>query len=85
MLDALSHAVLHIGIDKGQPVIVQAPANKDKGYFLYKALKKRGIIGPFAGATKAWKLNTYGLSWDQIKYLSDSFKEIGKENGLKVK
>ena len=24
---------------------------------------KRGIVGEFAGATRAWKLSTYGLSW----------------------
>lgn len=61
-----------------------AQTHKDKGFFLYKSLKKRGIVGPFAGATRDWKFNTYGLSWDQIRYLADSFQEIAKENGLRV-
>lgn len=61
-----------------------AQKHKDRGFFLYKALKKRGIIGPFAGATKAWKFNTYGLAWEQIRYLADAFQEIAKENGLRV-
>jgi hypothetical protein len=36
----------------------------------------RGIIGEFAGATHVWKLNTYGLSWEKICYLTDTFKDI---------
>lgn len=62
-----------------------AETHKRRGYFLTDALKKRGIIGPFPGATNAWKMNTYGLTWDQVKYLSESFKEIASENDLKVK
>ena len=61
-----------------------AQTHKERGFFLYKALKKRGIIGPFPGATREWKFNTYGLSWDQVKYLGESFAGIAKENGLKV-
>lgn len=58
--------------------------HKRRGYFLSDALKKRRILGPFPGATMAWKLNTYELSWDQIKYLSNAFHEIAKENGLTI-
>lgn len=62
-----------------------ARTHRDRGYFLHDALRKRGIAGPFPGATNAWKLNTYGLSWDQIRYLSDAFLEIAVENGLNVR
>lgn len=58
--------------------------HKRKGYFLYDSLRSRGISGPFPGATRQWKLNTYGLTWDQIKYLSNTFLEIAKENNLHV-
>ncbi|MFX0163547.1 MAG: O-phospho-L-seryl-tRNA:Cys-tRNA synthase, partial [Candidatus Hodarchaeota archaeon] len=43
-----------------------AKTHKRKGWFLSDELKKRKIVGEFFGATKTWKLNTYGLTWDQI-------------------
>ncbi len=58
--------------------------HKRRGYFLTDELTKHGIIGPFPGATQTWKLNTYGLNWNQIKYLAESFQKIAKENGLNV-
>ncbi len=61
-----------------------ARTHRRRGYFLYDALRKRGISGPFPGATNEWKLNTYGISWAQIKYLSEAFLEIAKENGIKL-
>ncbi|UCD83259.1 MAG: O-phospho-L-seryl-tRNA:Cys-tRNA synthase [Deltaproteobacteria bacterium] len=61
-----------------------AQTHRRRGYFLYDALRKKGISGPFPGATNEWKLNTYGLSWDQIKYLSETFLEIAEKNGIKV-
>jgi len=27
-------------------------------------------------------LNTYGLTWDQIKYLGNAFREIAEEYGI---
>lgn len=55
-----------------------------RGYFLYDELKERGIVGIFAGATRKWKMNTYGLTWDQIEHLADSFKEIAEKYDLQV-
>lgn len=62
-----------------------AAKHRERGYFLYSALKKRGIIGLIPGATKEWKLSTYNLNWKQVKYLESAFLEIAKENGLRVK
>jgi Sep-tRNA:Cys-tRNA synthetase len=59
-----------------------ARTHKRRGYFLSDELKQRGIVGAFSGATRAWKLNTYGLSWDQIRYVADAFKEIAGKYGL---
>lgn len=59
-----------------------AQKHKRRGFFFSDALKKSKIIGIFAGATKVWKLNTYGLTWNQIKYLADAFKNIAGEYGL---
>jgi len=36
-------------------------------------LSKPGIVGMFPGATRVWKLDTYGLSREKIDYLSDAF------------
>ena len=53
-----------------------AKKHKRKGFFLAEELKSRGIVGIKPGRTKNFKISTYGLSWDQIKYLAESFKEI---------
>jgi Sep-tRNA:Cys-tRNA synthetase len=59
-----------------------AKRHKRRGFFLSDELKKKGIIGEFAGSTRVWKLNTYGLSWEKIKYLGDVFREIAKKYEL---
>jgi Sep-tRNA:Cys-tRNA synthetase len=59
-----------------------ARTHKRRGFFLSDELKQRGIVGAFSGATRAWKLNTYGLSWDQIRYVAEVFKEIAGKYGL---
>ncbi len=59
-----------------------AAKHKRRGFFFSDELKQRGIVGEFAGATRTWKLNTYGLTWDQIGYVADSFKEIAEKYGL---
>ncbi|VUT23655.1 MAG: O-phospho-L-seryl-tRNA:Cys-tRNA synthase [Candidatus Methanolliviera sp. GoM_oil] len=61
-----------------------AKKHKRRGYFLYEELSKRKITGIFPGSTREFKLNTYGLSWDQIKYLADAFKEIAEKYGIWV-
>jgi len=59
-----------------------AKTHKRKGYFLSDELKKRKITGEFEGSTRVWKLNTYGLSWNRVKYLSEAFIEIAENYGL---
>lgn len=61
-----------------------AKTHKRRGFFFSDELKKRGIVGEFAGATRIWKLNTYGLSWDQIKYLGDAFCDIAMKYNIEV-
>jgi len=61
-----------------------AQTHKKRGFFLTSELSDRKIVGPFPGATRDWKLNTYGLSWDQVKYTAEAFKEIAEKNGLQV-
>jgi len=61
-----------------------ARTHKRRGFFFSDELKKRWIVGEFAGATRQWKLNTYGLAWGQIKYLAEAFQDIAKKYRIKV-
>ncbi len=61
-----------------------AKTHKKRGFFLTSELSKRHITGPFPGATRDWKLNTYGLTWEQIEYTANAFHEIAKKSGLTV-
>lgn len=61
-----------------------AQVHKRRGFFLSDELTKRGIAGEFAGATRAWKLNTYGLSWEKINYLTRAFQEIAEKYEIPV-
>jgi len=54
-----------------------AKTHKKKGYFLYYELKDMGILGMKPGRTRKFKISTYGLSWDQVKYVSECFLKIG--------
>ncbi|AFV23228.1 Sep-tRNA [Methanolobus psychrophilus R15] len=63
---------------------VVAQSHKRRGFFLSDELSKRGIAGEFAGATRMWKLNTYGLSWEKMRYLADSFQEIAGKYELQI-
>jgi Sep-tRNA:Cys-tRNA synthetase len=61
-----------------------AKTHKRRGFFLSEELKRRGIVGEFAGSTRVWKLNTYGLSWNKVKYLSGAFIEIAEKYKLPI-
>jgi Sep-tRNA:Cys-tRNA synthetase len=61
-----------------------AKTHKRRGWFLSGELKKRGIIGEFEGATRTWKLNTYGLAWAQIRYLADAYRQVAEKYGIPV-
>ncbi len=61
-----------------------ARTHKRRGFFFSDELKERGIVGEFAGATRTWKLNTYGLTWEQVKYAADSILEIAGKYELDI-
>jgi Sep-tRNA:Cys-tRNA synthetase len=61
-----------------------AKTHKRRGFYFSDELSSRGIVGEFAGATRTWKLNTYGLSWKQIQYLADAFTGIAEKYQLQV-
>ncbi len=49
---------------------------RERGYFLYKELKGRGIWGLQPGLTKAFKLSTFAADKEQLAFVIDSFKAI---------
>jgi len=49
---------------------------REKGYFLYKELKERGIWGPQPGLARSFKLSTFALDRQQLNFVIDSFKAI---------
>ena len=61
-----------------------AQTHKRRGFYLSDELSSRGIVGEFAGATRTWKLNTYGLSDKKVRYLADAFAEVAEKHGLAV-
>jgi len=71
-------------VDTKESFDVVAETHKRRGFYFSDELCDRKIIGEFFGSTRTWKLNTYGLTWDQIKYLSDAFQDIARKYGIKV-
>ncbi len=61
-----------------------AKKHKKRGFFLYHELKKRGIVGVQPGMTKNFKINVYGLSWEEIEKVAEAFKDIAESYGLEV-
>jgi len=49
---------------------------RDRGYFLYKELKDRGIWGPQPGMTRTFKVSTLAADKEQLSFVIDSFKAI---------
>jgi Sep-tRNA:Cys-tRNA synthetase len=49
---------------------------REKGYFLYKELKERGIWGPQPGLARSFKLSTLAADRQQLGFVIDSFKAI---------
>ena len=58
--------------------------HKRRGFFLYEELRDRGIVGVQPGLTRHFKLNTYGLSWEEVKHVAEAFQEIARKYGLSI-
>ena len=61
-----------------------AKKHKKRGFFLYHELKKRGIFGVQPGMTRSFKINVYGLSWEELEKVTEAFKDIAEKYGLSV-
>jgi Sep-tRNA:Cys-tRNA synthetase len=71
-------------VDTSRNFDIIAQGHKRKGFFLSDELSSKGIVGEFAGATRVWKLNTYGLSWEKVRYVVDTFQGIAEKYKLQV-
>jgi len=49
---------------------------RERGYFLYKELKERGIWGPQPGMASSIKLSTFSADKEQLGFVIDSFRAI---------
>lgn len=59
------------------PVLYDISQTAKKGrYFLYRELKERNIHGIKSGLTKYFKLSTFQVGRENLKYIADSFEEI---------
>lgn len=61
-----------------------AETHERKGFFLREEFKERGVIGMAPGISKKLEVSIYGLSWDQVHYLTDAIISIAKKYGLKI-
>jgi len=67
------HDLLHFNA----PVLYEISKRvRERGYFLYKELKERGIWGPQPGLTKSFKLSTFAADRQQLCFVIDAFKAI---------
>jgi len=67
------HDLLHFDA----PVLYEISKRvRERGYFLYKELKERGIWGPQPGMAKSFKLSTFAADRQQLESVIDSFKAI---------
>lgn len=67
------HDLLHFDA----PVLYEISRRvREKGYFLYKELRERGVWGPQPGLARSFKLSTFAADRQQLGFVIDSFKAI---------
>ena len=71
-------------VDTSRNFDIIAQGHKRRGFFLSDELSSKGIVGEFAEATRVWKLNTYELSWEKVRYVVDTFQGIAEKYKLQV-
>ena len=70
------HDVLHFDA----PALYEISKHvRERGYFLYKELKERGIFGPQPGLARSFKLSTFAADRQQLGFVIDSFQAILKK------
>lgn len=75
------HTLIHLENDGFYKI---SQKHRRKGWFLHNELKKRSVVGVQPGLTKHFEINTYGLTWDQIRYAVSAFQEIAEKYKLEI-
>ena len=75
------HTLIHFEIPDFYWVSLK---HKQRGFFVYKSLKKHGIFGVQLGRSKDFKVNTYSLSENELEQVIGAFFSIAKENDIPV-
>ncbi|MGQ9718366.1 MAG: aminotransferase class V-fold PLP-dependent enzyme [Nitrososphaerales archaeon] len=52
--------------------------HKRRGFFLAEDIMERGIVGLQRGLSKHFKISLYGLSWEEVRKVRDTFYGIAK-------
>jgi Sep-tRNA:Cys-tRNA synthetase len=62
------------------PILYQISKRvRQRGYFFYRELKKRGIWGPQPGLTRYFKVSTFAANREQLDFVVGSLKQILQE------
>lgn len=61
-----------------------AKKHKRRGFFLHEELKERKISGVHPGMTKQIKINTYGLSREELQEVANAFYGIAEKYDIEV-
>lgn len=75
------HTLIHV---ESKGFYRVSKTHKRRGFFLYEELRERGIVGVQPGLTKHFKLNVYGLGWDEVRKVAEAFHDIARKYGLSV-
>lgn len=59
--------------------------HRQRGYFLYHELKKRGIVGIAPGKTQRFHISTYGLTVEEVEKVANAFLEMAEKYKIAIK
>jgi Sep-tRNA:Cys-tRNA synthetase len=74
-----NHDLIHF---ESEPFLEISKSHPRKGFFLYEELRERGVTGVQPGLSAAFKVSTYGKTWDQIKLAAEAFLDIAQKHGI---
>lgn len=75
------HTLIHI---ESEGFYKASEKHKERGFYLYHELRRRGIVGIQPGLTRHFKLNTYGIPREKVKLVAGAFIDIARKEGLQI-
>ncbi|MEM3586370.1 MAG: O-phospho-L-seryl-tRNA:Cys-tRNA synthase [Candidatus Jordarchaeaceae archaeon] len=74
-----NHDLIHF---ESTPFFEVSKNHPRKGFFLYEELRERGVTGVQPGLSAAFKVSTYGKTWDQVKLAAEAFLDIARKYNI---